>query len=64
MYIYVRLAEGPGVDREKKYLKKKLEFFIVYNPPRPPLSVQKNFSSNGPAVWPAIGNIFLYECLV
>jgi len=28
MYIYVRLAEGPGVDREKKYLKKKLEFFL------------------------------------
>ena len=25
---------------------------------------QKNFSPIGPAAWPAIGNIYIYECLV
>ena len=39
-------------------------FLLAFNNPRPPLSVQKNFSPIGPAVWPAIDNIFIYECLV
>ena len=49
MHIYVRLGEGPGVNREKKLKKnifKKISFFIAFNTPRPPLSVQKKFQPN------------------
>ena len=28
------------------------------------MSVQKNSNPFGPAVWPAIGNIHIYECIV
>ena len=62
-----KLAEKPGVAREKKKIgKKKFEFFLALNPPppRPPMSVHKIFSPIGLAVWPAIGNIYIYECLV
>ena len=47
--IYYLLAEGPGV---------------AYNTPATHECPQKNFSLIGPAVWPAIGNIYIYECLV
>ena len=56
---------------EKNNLKTNIfEFFLAYNTqrdhslfcdntPRPPMSVHKNFSSIGPGVWPAIGNIYV-----
>ena len=55
---------------EKKILKffflnkKTFESFSALNTPREPLSVQKKFSPFGPAVWQAIGNLYIYECLV
>ena len=63
MYV---LAEGPGVARGKKILKKKFRkknfgFFLAYVTPRP----QKISSQSvQPFVWPAIGNIYIYDCLV
>ena len=53
-------AEGLDIAREKKKLRTNFEFFIANCTPRPPLSVQKNFSPIGPAVWPALGNIYIY----
>ena len=54
IYIYIKiLAEGPGVARGKKQNKKNKKNVE-----------KKNFSPFGPAVWPAIRNIFVYECLV
>ena len=55
------VAKMPGVARGKKKIR---DFFLAYITPRPPMSVQKNVSPIGPAVWPAIGNIFIYDCLV
>ena len=49
------LAEGPGVADEKNF-----EFFLAYYTPPPLMSVQQNFSPIGPAVWPAIHNIYRY----
>ena len=43
---------------KKNYFEKKNWIFLAYVTPRPPLSVHKKFSPNGPAVWPAIGNIY------
>ena len=47
-YIYCILAEVPGVAREKKLMKKKLEKirFFAYNTPRPSMSVYKKFQPN------------------
>ena len=49
---------------EKKFEKisffiseQKFSKFLAYNTPQPPLSVHKNSSSIGPAVWPCIGNL-------
>ena len=64
------LADEPGVARGKKILKKcfffKFEkhifyFFLAYTTPRPPMSVLKRFRPIGPAVWPAIGKIYIYS---
>ena len=49
---YITLAEGPGVARGKT-------ISIIY----PKVSTKK-FSPIGPAVWPAVGNKYIYECLV
>ena len=61
--LYVKLTEGPG-DAIKKnwkiYLKKKIRFFKPITPPGLHWVPQKNFSSIGPAVWPAIRNIHIY----
>ena len=60
------LAEGPGVTSGKKISN----FFLAYNPSRPPMSVHKKIQTNRStaAVWPAIRNIYIYiyifECLV
>jgi len=63
-YYTDRLAEGPGVAREKKFeknmVKKIILDFLAYNIPRPPMSVHKKCQPNwGPAVWPAIDNIYI-----
>ena len=39
-------------------VEKNLKFCIACNTPRSPISVLKNFSPSGPAVWPAIHNIY------
>ena len=52
--IYLKLADGPGVVR----------FFYLKYPPGNPLVSTKKFSPFGLAVWPAIGDIYIYECLV
>ena len=64
---YLILAEGPGDAHGKKWKnrKKLLKFlkkvnFLAYNTPLPPISVHKNFSPIGPAVWPAIC-IYIYK---
>jgi len=60
-YIYRRLAEGHGVARGKKLKKKngeKISIFLVYNTPRHPSVSKKNVSPIGPAVWPAIRNMY------
>ena len=41
-----------------------IDNFLAYNTLRPPMSVHKKFSPIGSAVWPDIGNINIYECLV
>ena len=38
-----KLAEGPGVAREKNFEKKILDFFLAFITPRPPMSVHQNF---------------------
>ena len=61
--FYKILAESltdPTLSVEKKFWKKKFEFFLPKTPPGHPWVSTKNFSPIGPAVWPAIGN----ECLV
>ena len=59
--FYNLLAEGPGVARGKKILKKKkfrkIKFWIFFSLCHPWVST-KNFSPIGPVVWPAIGNIY------
>ena len=63
--------KGPALPVEKKFeinilkkiFKKKFRFLLAYNTPRQPQIVQKNVSPFGPVVWPAIGNINIYECL-
>ena len=66
----ILLAEGPGVARGKKKLEffflkrkilkqKKIGFFILKHPAGTPVSTQK-LSPFGPAVWPAIGDIYKY----
>jgi len=67
--LYNKLAEGPGVARcswkkignffflNKKILKKQFRI-LAYNTPRHPWVSTKNFSPIGPAVWPAIRNIY------
>jgi len=61
MFFYVTLAEGPGVARDKKCLKKfKKLFRMFFSPlhsPATPECPQKNFSPIGPAVWSAIINL-------
>ena len=44
---YKKLAEGPGVARGKKILKKKknLDFFLAFITPRPPMIVHKKISA-------------------
>ena len=54
-YIYITYKlKGPALTVKKickkKYLKKNM--------------VKKNLSPIGPAVWPTIRNIYIYECLV
>ena len=56
-YLTITIAERPGVAFEKKMLKKRIIF--TYTIPRPPMSVHKNFSPIGPAVWPAIRNMYM-----
>ena len=67
---YVLQAEEPNVARGEKIEKNvetKFRFLLAINPP-PPRSLLRvsttNFSLFGPAVWPAIHNKFIYECLV
>ena len=49
LLIYYRLAEGPNVARGKNRI-----LLPIY-----PLVTTKNVSPFGPAVWPAIGNIYM-----
>jgi len=54
------LAEGPGIARGKKNEEKKFSnFSLSYNTPRVTHECPKNFSTFNPAVWPAIGNIYI-----
>ena len=48
----------------RKY--KEPDPFFAYVTLRLPMSGHKKFSLFGPAIWPAIGNIYIYiyECLV
>ena len=55
---YVILAKGPGVVRGKNKFENKQNKFE--NQKNWPMSVKKNFSPFGPAVWPTIGNIYIY----
>ena len=47
MFVYFKLAEGPGVARvKKKFEEKKIfDFFLAYVTPRPPMSVHKKISA-------------------
>ena len=54
------LAEGPGVARGKNKIKSFLKKIDFFNTPRPPMSVHKKVRPIGPAVWPAIRNIYIY----
>ena len=56
---YKQLAEGPGVARGKKNY---FDFFSLQH--AHPWVSTKKISPFGPAVWPAIGIIYIYECLV
>ena len=60
--IYITSWRARRCPWKKIILKKKISnFFLVYNPPPPsrhPWVSTKNFSPIGPAVWPAIGNIY------
>ena len=52
----------------KKSIYKKifliLLFFLTYNTPgHPCVSTKKNQQKNQ-AVWPAVGNIYIYKCLL
>ena len=55
---------APALPVEKKFLKKMfkkiIEFFLAYNIPRPPMSVNKNFQPIRSAVCPTIDNIYIY----
>ena len=60
--VYELLAEGLGVVREKNWRKKfekKIRIFSTYNTPGHPWVSTKNFSPIGPAVWPAVRNIYM-----
>ena len=51
----------PTLPEEKNVFKK----IDLFQPKTPPAMVStKNFSQFGPAVWPAIGNNNVYECLI
>ena len=51
--------------KKKKFEEKKISnFLLALATPWLPMSVYKNFNPFGSAVWPAIGNIYKYECLV
>ena len=56
--------KGPALPVEKKILKKKnFEFFLAYNTPRPPLSVQKKFQPNRSSRLAGYRE-HIYECFV
>ena len=60
--VYKKLAKSPGVARGKKNWIKKT---IFETHPSHSWVSTKNVSPFGPAVWPAMGNIYVYnECLV
>ena len=59
--LYILLAERTGVARGKKR-KKMLKIFLLflaYNTPGHLLVSTQKFRSIGPAVWPAICNIYM-----
>ena len=49
---------------EEKIFEKKFEFLLPKTLPGHPWVSTQNFSPFGLAVWQAIGNIYVYECLV
>ena len=55
-FIYIQAGKPPCKKKNEKIkiLKKNKSFFNI---PRQPLSVHKNVSPFGSAVWPAKGNI-------
>ena len=63
LQLYIKRAERPGVARGNFFFKNiyffKMEENFEFFKPLTPLSVHKKFSSIGPAVWPAICNIYL-----
>jgi len=49
-------------EKNENFEEKKFRILLAYNTLRPPMSDHKKF---GPAVWPAIGNIYMnVYCLV
>ena len=67
MFFYVTLAEGPGVARDKKFLKKlkKLfRIFLAHYIPRPPLSVHKKFPPSRSSRLVGYNQPTIYTCLV
>ena len=60
MLRFKKLAEGPGVARGKiKFEKKNFLAVFAYNTPGHPWVSAKNVSPIGPAVCPAIRNIYM-----
>ena len=68
LILHLKLADGPGIARGKKIKKKKIEKIIDFFKPitHPATQDCPQKISIGPAVWPAIGNIYIYiyKCLV
>ena len=63
--IYEIIAEVLSVAQEKKKLENFfIRFFLAWNTPRPPLSVQKKVQSNRSSRLAGYMGTYIYDCLV
>ena len=58
-FIIYNISWRLDVARGKKNWRQIFELFLTFFTPRPPMSVHKNISPIGPAVWLAIRNIYM-----